>query len=416
MALTNNSTGFFTERKWLLWTVGIALAVVVLASFMSRDEVVPVRAASVQRGTIRSVVSTNGKVEPLQNFEAHTPVGTTVKRVLAREGDQVKKGQLLVQLDDADARSQAARALAQVRSAQADLSAIQSGGNREEVLTNQAQLTKARAEREAAQRNLDALRRLQQSGAASPGEVKEADNQLARADTDVRLLEQKLKDRYSQPEVARVEAQKAEAEAAYTAARDILSQLNIRAPFDGLVYSLPVRQGNYINPGDLVLQVADLSKVVVRAFVDEPDVGRLALGQKIELTWDAVPGRTWEGTVTNIPAAVKLRGTRNVGETSCVVENSDFKLLPNINVGVTIVVAEHRDVLTVPREAVRQSDGKSFVFEIVKNELKRREVQTSVSNLTMVEITEGLQDSSLLALNSANNKPLRNGLPVKVVR
>jgi len=416
MALTNNSTGFFTERRWLLWTVGIALAVVVLASFMSRDEVVPVRAASVQRGTIRSVVSTNGKVEPLQNFEAHTPVGTTVKRVLAREGDQVKKGQLLVQLDDADARSQAARALAQVRSAQADLSAIQSGGNREEVLTNQAQLTKARAEREAAQRNLDALRRLQQSGAASPGEVKEADNQLARADTDVRLLEQKLKDRYSQPEVARVEAQKAEAEAAYTAARDILSQLNIRAPFDGLVYSLPVRQGNYINPGDLVLQVADLSKVVVRAFVDEPDVGRLALGQKIELTWDAVPGRTWEGTVTNIPAAVKLRGTRNVGETSCVVENSDFKLLPNINVGVTIVVAEHRDVLTVPREAVRQSDGKSFVFEIVKNELKRREVQTSVSNLTMVEITEGLQDSSLLALNSANNKPLRNGLPVKVVR
>jgi len=416
MALTNNSTGFFTERKWLLWTVGIALAVVVLASFMSRDEVVPVRAASVQRGTIRSVVSTNGKVEPLQNFEAHTPVGTTVKRVLAREGDQVKKGQLLVQLDDADARSQAARALAQVRSAQADLSAIQSGGNREEVLTNQAQLTKARAEREAAQRNLDALRRLQQRGAASPGEVKEADNQLARADTDVRLLEQKLKDRYSQPEVARVEAQKAEAEAAYTAARDILSQLNIRAPFDGLVYSLPVRQGNYINPGDLVLQVADLSKVVVRAFVDEPDVGRLALGQKIELTWDAVPGRTWEGTVTNIPAAVKLRGTRNVGETSCVVENSDFKLLPNINVGVTIVVAEHRDVLTVPREAVRQSDGKSFVFEIVKNELKRREVQTSVSNLTMVEITEGLQDSSLLALNSANNKPLRNGLPVKVVR
>jgi HlyD family secretion protein len=415
MASTSNNTGFLARNRWLVWAAGILVAVGLLASFISRDDAVPVHAATAERSTIRSIVSTNGKVEPLQSFEAHAPVGTTVKRLLAKEGDHVKKGQLLVQLDDAEARSQAARALAQVRASQADVSALQSGGNREEVLTLQTQLVKSRTERDTAQRNLNALRRLQQQGAASPGEAKEAENQLARAEADVKLLEQKQKDRYSPAEVARVEAQNKEAQAAYAAAQDILSQLNIRARFDGILYALPVHPGTYVNPGDLVLLEADLSKVVVRAFVDEPDVGRLAPGQHIEVTWDAVPGRTWQGEVNKVPAAVKLRGTRNVGETTCVVDNHDFKLLPNINVGVTIVTAEHRFALTVPREVLRQDDSKMFVYQIVNNELRRREVQISIANLTRVEVTGGIPDNAVVVLNSINSKPLRNGLSVKVV-
>src|SRR6202041_3689829 len=106
----------------------------------------------------------------------------------------------------------------------------------------------------------------------------------------------------------------------------------------------------------------------------------------------SIPERTWQGTVTVIPAVIKLHGTRNVGETTCVVDNHDFKLLPNVNVGVTIVTAEHRDVLTVPREAIRQEDSKTYVYQIVENELRRRYVQTSISNPTQVEITRGLPE------------------------
>ena len=76
-----------------------------------------VRATTVQRGPIRSLVSTNGKIEPIQNFEAHAPISTTVQHLLVKEGDRVRKGQLLLQLDAADIRTQAARALAQVRAA-----------------------------------------------------------------------------------------------------------------------------------------------------------------------------------------------------------------------------------------------------------------------------------------------------------
>ena len=416
MALTANNGGFFSQRRWLVWAAGIVVAVLLLASFMSRDEVIPVRAATVERNSIRSVISTNGKVEPVQSFEAHAPVGTTVRKLLVKEGERVKKGQLLAQLDDADASSQAARALAMVRAAQADASALRSGGNQEEVLTLSSQLVKSENARDTAQRNLEALKRLQQQGAASPGEIKQAEDQFAAAEADLKLIQQKQKDRYSQPEIAKVDAQKSEAQSAYAAAENILSQLNIRAPFEGVVYSLPVHQGAYVNPGDLVLQEADLSKVLVRAYVDEPDVGRLAPGQKIDLTWDAMPGRTWQGAVTSIPSTVKLLGTRNVGETTCIVDNQDLKLLPNINVGVTIVTAEHQNSLTVPREAVRLDDGKTFVYEIVNNELKRRDIQTAISNLTQVEISNGVTDKALLALASTNSKPLREGVAVKVVR
>lgn len=415
--MANGKNNNSNSRRWLTTAVAIIAAVVLFASFASRrGDSVPVRAATVVRDNIQSLVSTNGKVEPVQNFEAHSPIPTTVKRVLVKEGDHIKRGQLLLQLDDAEARSQAARALAQLKGAQADVNAIQQGGTQEEVLTLDAQLVKAKTARDTAQRDLNATRILQQKNLASAGEVKEAENRLQSAEADLQLLQQKQKDRYSGPEVAKVEAQKSEAQAAYDAAMDIMQKCNLRAPFDGEVYSLPVKQGVYVQAGELMLQEADLSKVLIRAFVDEPDVGRLAPAQKVEVTWDAIPGRIWQGTLNTVPSAVKLRGTRNVGEATTIIENRDFKLLPNINVGVTIVTAEHDNVLTAPREAVHMDEGKSYVFQIVDNELKRRNVQTSVSNLTEVEITNGLTENSLVALGATNAKPLRSGMAVKVVQ
>jgi HlyD family secretion protein len=417
MALSEKHQSFVSKYRWLATALAIILAVVLLGSFVTRrDDVVSVRTTTGIRGTIRSAVSTNGKVEPVENFEAHAPVPTTVRRVLVKEGAHVKRGQLLVQLDDADARRQAAHALAQLKGAQADISALGRGGTQEEVLTLEAQLVKARAERDAAKRNLDALRALQQKSAASSGEVKDAENKLQAAEADLQLLQQKQKDRYSQPEMARVEAQKPEAQAAFDAAQNVLQKSNIRAPFDGIVYSLPVRQGVFVQAGELLLQEADLSKLLVRAFVDEPDIGRLTMRDNVEVTWDAVPGRIWHGTLSGVPSTVKLRGTRNVGEATTVLDNKDLKLLPSVNVGVTIVTAEDRNALILPREAVHLDDGKPYVFQVEGNEVHRRNVEVSISNLTAIEIKNGLPDNAVVVLGSVNLKPLRDGATVKVMQ
>jgi HlyD family secretion protein len=393
----------------------VLAALAIIPVLFTRPGPLRVRATTVERGPIRSLISTNGKVEPMQNFEAHAPAPTTVKQLFIKEGDHVRQGQLLLQLDDADLRSQAARAQAQMKAAQADEADLSGGGTREEVLTLDAQLAKARNARDAAQRNLDALRRLQQQGAASGGEVKQAEDTLQRAQADTTLLEQKQKDRYSQPEVAKVQAQGAEAQAAYDAAEDALRKSSVRAPFDGIVYALPVKQGGYVQTGDLLLQEGDLSKMLVRTFVDEPDIGRLSPGQKIEVTWDALPNRTWTGSVSTVPSTVKLRGARNVGEVTCTVDNHDLRLLPNVNVGVTIITAEHSGVLTVLREAVRNDGDKPYVYQVVDGELKRRVVEVSLQNLTRVEIDGGLPENAVVALSSTDSKPLTDGAKVKVV-
>ena len=410
MPLNGNSS----ERRWWIPVVAIGAAIILLAAFVSRrDDSIRVRTAVVGLTTIRSLVSTNGKIEPVNNFEAHSPVSTSVKRLMVKEGDSVKAGQLLVVLDDADSRAQAARAQSQLTSAQADLNATEHGGSQEELLSGEAQLVKARTDRDSAQRNLDALKKLQQQGAASSGEVLEEQNGLARAEAQLTFLQQKQTKRYSTSEVDRVKAQRTEAQASYDAAQNVLSKSNVRAPFDGIVYSLPVKQGGFVAAGDLLLQMADLRKVMVRAFVDEPDVGRLAPGDAIEITWDAMPGRLWGSTLTAVPSTVRLRGSRNVGETTSIVDNADLKLLPNINVGVTIVAAKSENVLVVPREAVRMDDGKPYVLLVVGHELKRRDVETSLSNLTQIEVKKGLAAKDMIAISSLNGKPIGEGTQVK---
>jgi HlyD family secretion protein len=405
------------NKRLMLVLVGIAVAVILLAAFASlRGKEIPVRADRVQRADIAASITTNGKIQAVNNFEAHAPAPTTVKRVLVQQGDHVNPGQLLIQLDDADARAQAAKALANLRSAEAALNAVQGGGTKEEVLTTESELVKARGDLATARRNYDAMQSLEQRGAASPAEVQVALNRLNAAQAQVSLLEQKQTSRYSHPEIAKVVAQEQEARTAYSAAEELLRELNVRAPRAGMVYALPVRAGSYVQAGELLVQVADLSTVEVVAFVDEPDIGRLVSGEKVTLTWDALPGRSWQGAVTRVPTTVITRGARSVGEIACTVPNPGLQLLPNVNVNVNITTARHDNVLTIAREAIRQDDGQRYVYEISNGALHKRDVQTSISNPTRIEITQGVRDNTLIALNSLNGQALRDGMPVRVVQ
>jgi HlyD family secretion protein len=410
-ASQNNGRG----RRVAIVLVLVVAAVLLFTGINWRHTGTPVRAEKVVRQEIASVISTNGKIEPVNSFEAHAPAPATVNKVLVAEGDHVKAGQLLVKLDDAEARAQAARALSQLRSAEAALSGIKAGGTQEEVLTTRSDLVKAQAERDDAQRNLKAIQKLQQNGAASPAEVEAAQNRQKKAEADVQLLQAKLNGRFSSPEVAKVEASAAEARAAYAAAQELLHHSNVTAPFAGTVYQLPVKPGSYVNGGELLVQVANLEKVRVRAFVDEPEIGRLAKGQKVEIKWDAIPGRTWEGTLTRVPTSVTMVGTRTVGEITSEVDNSDRKLLPNVNVNVAIISARHDNALTVSREAVHDLDGKRYLYKIDDDKIQAQEVQTGLSSLTRVEVVKGIPEGALIALGAVNAQPLRNGMDVKVV-
>jgi HlyD family secretion protein len=401
-------------RFWI-FLIAVALVVILLAAFVSRRRgEIFIRADQVSIQDLENKISTNGKVEPTDNFEAHSPAPTTVKKIFEHEGQWVKAGTLLLQLDDADARAQAARALAQLRAAEADIHVTKTGGTQEELLSNESQLAKAQTERDAAQRNLQALEKLQQTGAAAPGEVQEARNRLTRAESDLKLLQQKQTQRFSRPEVEKVHAAAEEARASYAAAQDLLHNANVRAPRDGMVYSIPVREGEFVQQGELLLQVANLKNVQVRAFVDEPEIGRLSVNQPVTITWDALPGKSWSGKIAQVPLTVTTRGTRNVGEVVVQVDNSsDARLLPNTNVTVAITLARDNHVITIAREAIHMDSKGRYVYVIEDGRLKRQNVDTSISSLTRIEITKGLQAGQTIALGAYNGQALREGMPVK---
>ena len=119
--------------------------------------------------------------------------------------------------------------------------------------------------------------------------------------------------------------------------------------------------------------------------------------------------------VATVPTTVVARGNRNVGELLTSVENPDHTLLPNTNVGVTITTYSQNGALVLPREAVHEEDGKNVIYVVRDKHLERHEVKLGVSNLTHVEILNGLEDKDIVAVNSLSPTPLRNGIRVRVM-
>jgi HlyD family secretion protein len=405
------ANGSGTGRRWAVIAGFVFLIAVSAGLFqMFRPLRIRVSRTAPSRQDINSTITTNGKIEPVQNFEVHAAFPSTIRNVLVREGQKVHKGQLLIQLDDADARSQLARAQAQLKQAESG-----SGDVQIQNATSQADLTKVTLERDEAQRSLQALQRLKERGAASQSEVAAAQDRLNKANADISVLQHRTGQQAVQTRDASAQASIENARVAITAARQLIADSNITAPFDGTVYLLPAKRGNYVNAGDLLLDVADLSRMQVRAFVDEPEIGHLKIGQPVKIIWDALPGKSWQGQVLTTPSTVVSRGNRNVGELLTTVANDDRTLLPNTNVGVTIVTYSRDGALVLPREAVHEEDGKNCIYVIKNMHLQRRLVQLGVSNLTHVEILSGLSDGESVAVNSLSPTPLRDGVRVKIM-
>src|ERR1017187_44583 len=142
-SIDSGRTRLTWKPRWII-LIGVALAVLILTlSLAFRRTQVQVRIARAYRETITSSIATNGKIEPIDNFEAHAPMSTTVKRVEIVQGGWAKANQMLLQLDDSDARAQVARAQAQVKGAEAELLAVSAGGSQEEVLSTRNALLKA---------------------------------------------------------------------------------------------------------------------------------------------------------------------------------------------------------------------------------------------------------------------------------
>lgn len=414
MAESKNGRG----RTLALWTLAVLLVIAIYFGVrrLTREEL-PLRVAHATLQDLVTTDSTNGKVEPQANFEAHAPAAGTVQKLYVHAGDLVAKGKLLISIDDADARSHSASALASLRGAQAGFESTEQGGTQEERNALAGELAKAQSDRDQAQHDLDAVKKLAQQGAAAPAEVTSAQSRLDAANLALATLEKKRTARYSPADLQHSRADLEQAQAAYTAAEKVVSESNVHAPFAGTVYYLPVSQSEYVQPGALLLEMADLSKLQVRAYFDEPELGALRVGQPATIVWDALPDRKWHGRVLRLPSTIiTYNNTRNVGEVLVSVDDADGKLLPSTNVKVTVTEQQLSHVLQVPREALHSENGRSYVYVLENGVLRRQDVTVGALNLTQVQIVKGLEEHATVALSTTNGEPLAEGVPVHVDR
>jgi HlyD family secretion protein len=393
-----------------------------LVELSGRKPVPKVAVVEPTRENLISSISSNGKVEPIAPFVMRAQLDTFVEKVRATEGQTAKKGQVILELDVKDAAAKLSEAKGKLLRAQDDLRAANAGGRTDDAARVEGDLAKAQAERDRLQKNHEVLQRLIAQQAATQDELAANDLALTKAQAEVTRLaaakhefERSVKLDTGQ---AVLHVQQIQNEVA--ALDEKVRQGRITAPADGTLYSLPVKAGDYVKLGDLLAEMADLHKVRVRAFIDEPELGSLEANEPVKITWDALPSKTWVGKTEIIPKQVVPHGTRSVGELLCAVNNDKLELLPNINVNVRINSRERIGVLSVPRGAVAAEGGRRYVFVVRRNQLsvskstlEKREIHVGIADATNYEVVSGLQEGELVAL--PGDVDLRDGMTVTVI-
>lgn len=398
-----------------IWVVIIGvLAVLVIAALAMHRKVPVVPIAQVTREDLLFSITSNGKVEPIDPQIARAEFQTFVDKVMATEGQAVRRGETILTLDSADVRSQLAQARANLLSAQNDLRNAHAGGPPEQMAQLRGDLKAAQVQVENLETTHKALEDLVTKHAATEDELAENQASLAKARANLQALEARKRDleQRSADTVQAATLRVNQEQELMSSLEEKVRSATVVAGTSGTLYSLPVHAGDYVKVGDTLAEMADLSHVRVRAFVDEPDLGQLEPSQSVEVTWDAKPGKVWTGLTEQIPKQVVPRGMRSVGEVVCSIDNNQMELLPNTNVQVEIRVRERRNALAVPRGAVREtSKGQRYVWVFNDGHVHRRNVTLGIANASNYEVLSGLSEGERVA--EPVDQRLKDGMEVQ---
>lgn len=398
---------------WIFLALLVCGGVVVWRVEVTRSQPPEISFARVKRETITSSVPTDGRVEPLEWAVARAERGGAVKEILIKDGDHVTRGQELARLDTSQLDGERDQAQAAIDQAQAQLKILSSGGRA-------ADLTKLASDTDATQLALTQARADYEKYQKMLGEKIATADEVTQRKREVDRLDQQLAGLKKQREALVTPADRESAEAALKGAQvkkrlaeEEIAQSVVRAPVDGDVYQFDLKQGAFLNPGDAVASIGRLDRIKVTVFVDERDLGRVKRGMPVRITWDALPGRDWNGVVDKLAEQVVAKGSREVGEVQCVIENPGRELRPGANVNVEIRAESVDNALTIPKEALRNENGQEGVYRLNGAMIEWRPLKLGIENVTRAQVLEGLSDGDAVAL--ITDRTLKNGMPVTPV-
>jgi len=388
----------------------VVAAAVIAWGILRKSRPPTVGFARVQRQTLVSTLPTNGKVEPYQWQPVRAETAGLLSRLAVHEGELVAQGAVLAEISDPTRAADLEAAQARVDEARARLASLEQGGRPAELTEIDNSLAQARFDLEKEQKDYEALKRLQDHEAATAHEVEDQADKVRQSHIEIDGLEKRRKALVGATDVDAARARLADVQAALDAVRAHAAAAVLRAPLAGQVYGLLLRQGAYLAAGDLLANVGRLDRVRVWLYVDEPLLGRVAPGQPVTITWEALPGRQWRGAVEKMPADIRPLGSRQVGDVVSVIDNPGRELLPGTNVDAEIRTGVADGALVIPKEALHHDAAGDWVFRLEGDHVERRVVKTGNSTVTQVQVTAGLAEGDAVAMPT--DVPLADGAKV----
>jgi HlyD family secretion protein len=350
--------------------------------------------------TLRAYVTASGEIVATRYADLGSSVMGRLVSLRVREGDRVTAGQVLARIDPVQAESAVASSTAALQALEADAT-----GATNQVRAAQAEVAVAASRKTEADRALQRARELASAGLVPKSEL---DTAIAAADTAAAQVNS------ANAAVARAEQSRASAiqrvaqgRAERAGVRDQLAKTEITAPIAGVVTRLDVEEGEMVvmgvqnQPGTILMTISDLSALNAEVKVAEADVLRLALDNRATVTLDALAGQSYQGRVVEIGAsALPQVGTQAAAREFRVKVRLDGDvgtLRPGLTCDTEILVAERRNVLAVPLQAVTQRDAKSGVFVIRDSRAIFTPVTTGIIGGLTIEVTGVDEGASIVA-------------------
>ncbi len=396
-----------------LWITLIVLAIAGVALWrleVQRDRPPQVTFARATRESISSLVSTNGKVEPVESGEARAERSGAVKRILVQQrparrqranaggvGCRRRAG------GTEDRRSPPGRD-------PRGHAVLGQGGRATDRAGIDTAIDKARLELKIAQDDYTTAVRLRDKKAGTEIEVRTAKEAVDRAQAQIQALQQQRASLVTPADHSSAEARLDEAKTAAQLAEARIRMSVVTAPISGIVYQFDLKPGAYLNAGDLVASIGRLDHVHVKVYVDEPDLGRVMKGMPVTITWDALPGRQWKGSVDRTPTEIVTMGARQVGEVMCNIDNPDMDLMPGTNVNAVILSRPWRTRSPSPRKPCIASRARPASTCWRATTSGGAPITQGVNNTTRTQVNE-LKEGDAVALPS--DKPLKDGAAVE---
>lgn len=316
---------------------------------------------SVKRGTITSIISASGMVEPVSTVSLSFKNSEVIKNIYVKAGDRVTAGQLLAEQDSENLEAQVNQALASLKGAASKLELLQNGPRREEIAQAEANAAMARAAYESAQANLDRYQKLAQEGAVSQADLEKARLDFANAEGKLKQAEESLKTLQAgnRPEdinsaSAQVESSKAQLQMAY----NDLSGARMVSPIDGIVSAVngavgqraTANNNNTSGGSGFIVIISDALQV--KAQVNEADIGRTEVGQKVEFTVNSFPNKTFAGKVDSISPQAYTVSNVQIYDVIIRPDENYKELKAGMPANVNIIIDRHENALTIPKGAV----------------------------------------------------------------